>query len=320
MAAAVMAGALAASVLSACGSGSASATKDASGKTVVKLGLMPISALAPLHLGMRKGIFDKHGIKLQTQVAQSGAAIVPAVVSGEQQFGFANSLTLMIARSKGVPVKIVAPAAQAGPGPSQKYEGVIVKKDSPIRAPADLAGKTVAVNALNDIGGLLISAALRKEGVDPKSIKWTEIGFPDVNAAVEAGRVDAAYQTEPFLYQATRAGSRVVLYQYPDLGDRITIASYFTSERFAKQNPKVVSDFRAAVDESYKYADAHEAEVRSIVTTFTKIPEPVARKMVLPSWSSDLDPQGNGLDLVGRVAAEDGLIKQRPDFGDLIAK
>ena len=305
-------------VLTACGSGGA-ATTDASGITTVKVGVMPIAALAPLYLGMRKGTFERHGIKLEPQVTQSGAAIVPAVLSGKQQFGFANPVTLMTAREKGLPIKIVAQASQAGPGESQEFEGVIVAEDSPIREPADLAGKTVAVNALNNIGGLLISGALEKEGVDPASIEFMEIGFPEANAAVEAGRVDAAYQTEPFLYQAEQAGQRVVLHQYPVLGDRITIANYFTGEQFAKQSPEVVEGFRAAVNESLEYATAHPDEVRRIVTTFTKIPKAAAEKMTLPGWSPDPDPKSNGLDLVGRLAADAGLLKEQPDFGELIA-
>jgi NitT/TauT family transport system substrate-binding protein len=314
--------------LAACGSssdsGSSSSTATASSGarklTTIKVGTLPISALAPLYLGMEKGIFERHGLKLDPDVAQSGAAIVPAVMSGQQQFGFANVVSLMVAHDKGLPVKIVAKGSQAGPGASQKFEGVIVKGDGPIKTPADLAGKTLAVNAVNDIGGLLISGALQKVGVDPKSIKFLEVGFPDVNAAVDAGRVDGAYQTEPFLSQALHGGDRVVLYQYPRLGKEITIASYFTSDKYAQDNPEVIKDFRAAMNESLTYASTHEDEVRQVVTTFTKIPAAAAETMTLPGWDPNLDPAQNGLDLVGQLAVQAGIIKAAPDFGQLIAR
>jgi NitT/TauT family transport system substrate-binding protein len=324
--------ALSALVPAACGSdsgssgspasaGDTSASSGAGGDlTTVKVGVLPISALAPLYLGIEKGIFERHGLKLEPQVAQSGAAIIPAVASGQQEFGFANVVSLMIAHDKGLPLKIVAKGSQAGPGRSQRFEGVIVKGDSSIRTPADLAGKTLAVNALNDIGGLLISGALEKEGVDPKSIKFTEIGFPDANTAVDAGRVDAAYQTEPFLSQAQHEGARVVLFQYPALGREITIASYFTRDQYAQENPQVVKEFKAAMDESLEYASAHEPEVRDIVTTFTKIPPQAARSMTLPGWDPNLDPAQNGLDLVAGLAAQEGLVKSRPDFNEFIAR
>lgn len=308
-------------VVAGCGGSSSNSSTASTGQklTTVKLGVLPISALSPVYLGMQKGIFEKHGLKLEPQVAQSGAAIVPAVVSGQYQFGFANVVSLMIAHDKGLPVKIVAQGSQAGPGKSSRFEGVIVKGSSSIKTPADLAGKTIAVNALNDIGGVLINGALEKKGVDPKSIHYTEVGFPDVNAAVDAGRVDAAYQTEPFLSQALHSGDRVVLYQYPTLGKETTIATYFTSSQFLQSHKDVVDNFRAAMNESLQYASSHESDVRSIVTTFTKIPPEAAQKMILPGWDTSLDPAANGLDLVAQLAKQQGLVKSPPDLQDLIA-
>lgn len=309
---------LSVTVVTGCGSGSAGPSKNADGSTTVKVGTLPISALAPLYLGMEKGIFKRHKIHIEPQVAQSGASIIPAVVSGQQQFGFANCVSLMAGHDKGLPLRIVAQGSEAGPGASQKFEGVIVSKNSQIRKPADLAGKTIAVNALNDIGGLLISGALQKQGVNASSIKYSEIGFPNVNAAVDSGRVDAAYQTEPFLGQAMQSGDRVILYQYPVLGNQITIGNYFTSKTFASKNPQVVKQFRDAINESLSYATGHPSEVRQAVTTFTKIPKMAAEKMVLPSWRTDLDPKQNGLDLVGQLAVQNGLIKKQPNFGEFI--
>ncbi|HEY4277229.1 MAG TPA: ABC transporter substrate-binding protein [Conexibacter sp.] len=311
-------------VVSACGSdsGSSSATASSGGGdgklTTVKVGTLPISALAPLYLGIERGIFRRHGLDVQPQIAQSGAAIVPAVVSGDQQFGFANVVSVMVAKDKGLPIRIVAQGSQAGPGPSQRFEGVIVKKGSDITSPSDLAGKTMAVNAVNDIGGLLIEGALERDGVDTSSIRFVEIGFPDANTAVDAGRVDAAYQTEPFLSQAVAAGDRVVLYQYPTLGREITIGSYFTGDQYAQQNPQVVREFRDAMNESLQYATAHDDEARQAVTTFTRIPPAAVRAMTMPSFNTDLDPESSGLSLIGQLAVQQRLIRTAPDFDQLI--
>jgi NitT/TauT family transport system substrate-binding protein len=311
--------------VSACGSdsGSSSASSTSSdassGKlTTVKVGTLPISALAPLYLGIDRGIFRRHGLDVQPQIAQSGAAIVPAVMSGDEQFGFANVVSEMVAKDKGLPIKIVAQGSQAGPGASQRFEGVIVKKGSDITRPSDLAGKTMAVNAVNDIGGLLIEGALQRDGVDTSGIRFVEVGFPDANTAVDTGRVDAAYQTEPFLSQAVAAGDRVVLYQYPALGREISIASYFTSDQYAQQNPDVVREFRDAMNESLQYATAHEDEARDEVTKFTRIPAAAARVMTLPGWNTSLDPETTGLSLIGQLALQQRLIRSAPDFNELI--
>ena len=42
------------------------------------------------------------------ETAQGGAAIVPGVVSGQYQFGFSNVVSLLLAQSRNVPIKVVA--------------------------------------------------------------------------------------------------------------------------------------------------------------------------------------------------------------------
>lgn len=306
--------------LAACGGDDDSGGAAQEGPTTVKVGVLPISALAPLYLGIEKGFFADERLRIEPQVAQAGSALVPSVLSGEAQFAFGNVVSVLIAGDKGLPIRIIAQGAQAGPGPSSRYEAVITSKRSGIRKPADLAGKTVAVNALDNIGGLMISGALEKLGVDSGRVRYTEIPFPEVNAAVDAGRVDAAYQTEPFLTQARRDGHRVVLEQYPTLAPKVPIAAYFTSERYMQEHPEIVQRFRSAMNRSLQYAAAHEREARAIVPTFTKIPSALARGMVLPSWSTDLDPARSGLQLVTDLAREQGLVKERVDLGRLIAR
>src|SRR6266511_3155635 len=59
-----------------------------------------------------------------------------------------------------LPVVDAAPAYiadKARPG----FSGVFVMPNSPIKTPADLAGKKIAVNTLNNVGGLVISAVLQ---------------------------------------------------------------------------------------------------------------------------------------------------------------
>src|SRR5262245_49898302 len=74
----------------------------------VTVGVIPIVDVAPIYLGKSKGFFSKRNIDLNLTLAQGGAAIVPAVVSGQYQFGFSNVVSLLLAQSKGLPLKVVA--------------------------------------------------------------------------------------------------------------------------------------------------------------------------------------------------------------------
>ena len=61
-------------------------------------------------------------------------------------------------------------------------------KDGPIKSGKDLEGKTIAVNTLKNICEVTIKASLEKEGVDVDKLKFTEVPFPDMLAALENGR------------------------------------------------------------------------------------------------------------------------------------
>lgn len=311
-------------LLAACGSSTPTATpavsKNGTTTVDVNVGDIPISACAPLYLGMKEGFFAQQHIRVNPIPTEAGSTIIPAVTSGHEQFGFANIVSLLIAANKGLPVRIITQGSQAGPGPSSKFEGVIVPANSPITTPADLAGKTIAVNALNDIGGVLISGALQKLGVNTSNIHYTEIPFPQINAAVAKGQVDAGYQTQPFLTQAIHSGDRVVLYQYPTLAKEITIAVYFTTSTYDASHPSVVAGFQKAMNESLAYAQSHPAAVAAIVPTFTQIPASVANNILEPSWNTSLNPQTSGLALVANLCVKQKLCSAPPKFSKLILK
>jgi len=196
------------------------------------------------------------------------------------------------------------------------YSAVLVKAGSPVHTAADLAGKTVAVNTLQNIGDTTVRASVRKAGGDPKAVKFVELAFPDMPAALQAGRVDAIWVVEPFLTAATAAGGRVVASNYVDAGPDLTVATYFTSTQLAKTNPDLVKRFTEAMTESPRYADAHPDEVRRILGTYTQIAPDVAAKIVLPKWPTDINR--DSVRTLANLAVGDGLMDKAPDVDALL--
>ena len=118
----------------------------------------------------------------------------------------------MIARTSGIPISVVALSEVESTDQASNWQNILVKGSSSIRTPADLAGKTIAVNALKGVGEVMIRAALDKVGVDQNSIKLLALPFPAMRAALNNGQVDAIWTPEPFLSQAiTIDGARIVL-------------------------------------------------------------------------------------------------------------
>src|SRR5690625_2118349 len=120
------------SLLTACGSNAATDdVSDVNGDLIsIEVGVIPAVDVSPVYLGIEEGIFEKHGLDVSATVAQGGAAIVPAVESGDFDFGFSNVTSLIIASSTGMPIQIVAPGPQTTGGSMTAYASVMVRSDS----------------------------------------------------------------------------------------------------------------------------------------------------------------------------------------------
>ncbi|MCX4480193.1 ABC transporter substrate-binding protein [Streptomyces cellulosae] len=309
--------ALLAVAATACGSSSSgSSGKSSDGVTTVRVGVIPIVDVAPIYLGEKKGFYKERGLDLTLETSQGGAAIVPGVVSGQFQFGFSNTTSLMVARSRNVPVRAVANGVASTGKAGADFGGVVVKGDSPVKSPKDLAGKKVAVNTLKNIGDTSVRESVRKAGGDPRSVEFVELPFDQMPAALDAGQVDAAWVVEPSLSVAREQGARVVASNFVDVSPDLTIALYFTSDKLAQQDPDLVKKFAEATRESLAYAAGHPDEVRDILATYTKIPEKTVQALTLPRWPEE--PDRASLERLGELGRQDGLFDEAPDLDALL--
>ncbi|WP_328875040.1 ABC transporter substrate-binding protein [Streptomyces sp. NBC_00287] len=307
--------------VTACGSsddgGSSDGKGSSGGVTTVTVGLIPIVDVAPLYLGQEKGFYEKQGLKLKLTTAQGGAAIVPAVVSGQYQFGFSNMTSLMIAQSNNVPVKAIANGIASTGEDGKDFGGLTVKQDSAVKSPKDLEGKKVAVNTLKNINETAVRESVRKAGGDPDKVQFVELAFDQMPAALDAGQIDAAMVVEPALATIKSQGAREIASSLVDVAPNLTVAMYFTSTQYAQENPELVKKFQDATAESLAYADAHPDEVRQIVTTYTKIPPAVLEQVTLPKWPAD--PNRASIEKLMQLGEDDGLFKTAPDLDKLLS-
>src|SRR5215210_3376141 len=278
----------------------------------VKIGLIPIADVAPVFVGIKQGFFKQQGIELQPQFAAGGAAITPAVLSGDFDIGFSNTVSLLIASSKGLPVQIISQGVLGGPDLSKPWADVLIPKGSDIKDPKDLEGKTIAANTLNNICEVTINATLEEKGVDVSKLKYTEIPFPEMVAALEKGRVDAACVVEPFVTQGKGAGMRGIDPFYAGTAPDLTVATYFASREYIEKNPEIVDRFVTAMEKSLQYASEHPDEVRDVLTEYTEIPPEAAKAINLPSWKPELTE--DTIQRLSELSQKYGLIEEQPDL------
>src|SRR3954447_22155006 len=98
----VGAAAIVAVAVAGCGGGSPASGTGSSGKvTTVKVGYVPYADMGPAFLAQQKGIFRKHGLNVEFRPAANPTAIVAAMLSGQEQFGFVTDSVLINVNIKG---------------------------------------------------------------------------------------------------------------------------------------------------------------------------------------------------------------------------
>ena len=268
----------------------------------ISVAVIPIADCAPIYLGKAKGFFAKQNLDVVLSTQGGGAAIIPGVLSGQLQFGFSNVPSLLIAQTKGLKFIGIAPGVASTGVSGHDFCATLVPGDSPIKNAKDLSGKTVAVNNLNNIGQVAVRAGVKAAGGDPDSIKYIEVPFPDMPAALADHRIEAGWMVEPFVTIAQSRGDRVVDWPFVAIAPKAEIAVYFASVQYANANADMVKRFKAAISESLAYADTHSDEVRKIIPTYTRISAEIAGKIILPIWP----PKFN---LVSAQAMADDMLK-----------
>jgi NitT/TauT family transport system substrate-binding protein len=279
-------------------------------ETSLRVGVIPIVDVAPLYLGREQGFFEEENLAIEPVPAQGGAAIVPSVVSGDFQIGFANVVSLLIARDRGIPVTIVAEGTKGGKDERSDSSALLVRGDGKIQTAEDLEGTTIALNTLKNVTEVTAKAALEEQGVDVDKLDFVEVPFPDMIPALESGRVDAVFVVEPFVTLGKQGGARQITAPFAATAPNLSTATYFTTERYLAGHEDVVRRFTRALEKSLRYAEDHPDEAREILLTYTEIPEPAAENLTLPNW----DPEINraGVARLGELSQKHGLLENAP--------
>jgi len=269
-----------------------------------------------LSYGVDQGFFEAHDLEVEVQPSQGGATVVPAVTSGSAQIGGSNVVSILLAAHEGLPLKIVAPGTFVQNDPEQDFSAIIAAGDSDIRAPADLEGRTLALNTLKNVAEATAKESLSKQGVDISKVRLTEVDFPDMTAALDQGRVDAVFSIEPFVTQALGAGHRVVDRPYVGTKPGLQVGCYFTSEEYLNENRDVVERFHEAVGDTAADIAEDPEGFRAFLPEASEIPPPAAAEVILPLWKADSDEAS--LELTAELMDRYGISDGQPDTSDVI--
>ena len=287
-----------------------------------KLGYMKIVDNAAMFLAMEKGFFRAEGLELETVPMAGGALIVQGVTSGDLQFGWTNVISLYQAHVEGFDFKLIAGGATNVKAKSESH-AILVAKNSPIKTAKDLEGKTVAVNTLNNIVHLLARAWIDKNGGSSAKVKFVEVPFPQMEAVLSAGKIDAASIHEPFATAAIQKGDSHVLTQpWGDVLPKFLIASWFASEKWLAKNKDTGQAFVRAINRGIDAIQADPEGSRAAMIKWAGLNPDLAGKIGLPLFEKSISEKDlqSTIDLTQKYKLIARGFKARDVISDLAPK
>jgi NitT/TauT family transport system substrate-binding protein len=236
---------------------------------VVRIVTTPIDTGAQAFYAEDLGMFKRAGLDVQITIVGNGPSIAAAISGGTFDIGQSNVPSLAAAREHGLPFVMIAPSSIYTPL-TPSTAAILVAKNSTVRSARDLNGKVIAVSGLLNIGQVTTAQWIDRNGGDSTTVKWVEMPFSEMTAALTAGRVDAVESAYPAIDTALAAGHRVLDAGYEATAKEFAIGAWFCTADYAKTHPDVVRRFVAVMGESARWANAHHAESAAILEKWTK--------------------------------------------------
>lgn len=280
----------------------------------ITVGVLPIVDVAPVHLALERGLFGKHGLDVRVELVQGGAAAIPALVSGDLQLTYGNWVSFLLANQEGIELRAVAAGVAAAPG----FTELLAGPGSPLEGnPSGLAGATIAINTLNNIGELAVLSTLRQAGISPDQVRLVEIAFPDMGAALDRGDVDVIWASEPVPTTVkSQLGAVTVIDSFVGPMAGFPVAGYQATSGFVAANPRTVAAFNRALAEAVAIIDADQAAARAAILGSTSLPAEIVDALALPDYRATMD--ASTLARVRDYLVEFSMLKPGLDVDELV--
>jgi sulfonate transport system substrate-binding protein len=184
-------------------------TGRSQGSGQVTLGVAPSADMSLFIIAVKKGFLEKQGLKAQLKVFDSSPKAVEALVAQQADVTANTEPPHLAARARGARVVQVMTAYLTG------QTNALVVNSGTIGKPADLVGKTVAVQRGSG-SNFHMAWFLERNKIPADQVKVAFMAAPDQVAAFARNDVQAFFGWEPFVTRAketvpnTKVWSRAV--------------------------------------------------------------------------------------------------------------
>lgn len=239
------------------------ASAESAEPTLVRVALT--TGTSSIAIADQEGFFADHGIDIEITELATGTETIAAVQGGSADIAYADTFAGVNAIHNGFDVKLVAGANHTSPAVNY-----LVRADSDIQSPADLAGAKLGIGGV-PFFRVFANNFLEANDVDPAAVEFTIVkqgqSLPE---ALENGSIDAiqslGYQVA-YLNDGVGEG-----YDFRTIGDPDTSAyqnpdavqaGWWTSQSWADANADTAHAFADAYREFAVWFNALDTEART---------------------------------------------------------
>lgn len=251
----------------------------AQGVTAVgeQLGWLANSQMAGDFVALDKGYFKEGGIDLKIQPGGPAIDPVQVVAGGGTMLGNAASIsTMLIARSRGLPLKAFGAGLQRHP-----FAFIFFTKTG-IKTPRDFIGKTIGIQPT---ARPLLDAVLTKYQIPKDRVKVLAVGGDSTPLVTRQVDVITGWLINAAQMDAAQSAGNVAYFRLWDLGIRMYALTYFTTDQALRDRKEVLARFLGASARGWVYAAQHPEEaIDSLLRRTTGLD----RALELKTWQNEI--------------------------------
>jgi NitT/TauT family transport system substrate-binding protein len=266
---------------------------------------------ALLDVGVRAGIFKKHGLDLEISAFTGGTRLVQAETAGSIDIAF-NTGPDMAMIFKGAPVRAVALVSD-----SPLDLCLLVRPDLPVAAPSDLKGKRITVSSPFAMTAWMTRELSRQEGWGAEGIALVPSASGPAFALLKTKDIDGITTDLGTGLQAQKRGDAKVVVRFSERVKNLTMYVFFASEKMIAEQPDTVRRFLVAWFETLDYVAAHKRETLQVAREVTSHDEDILSELydlVLPLISRSGRFEQRSLDTLAESYVDLKLLPAKPEM------
>lgn len=276
----------------------------------LKVGYLPITHSLAVVVADKLNTGKYKNLKLELVKFSSWPELLDAYNSGKIQAASELLVLALAGAERGVPESVVALSHRHG-------DILTVAKD--VNSIRDLKGKRVAIPHRMSVHNILLSQALKKEGLTLKNVEWIEMPPPDMPAALARGDIKGFIVAEPFGTKAIQAGFGKKLVNAKDIWPDYICCGLVINPSFKKQYPAATKEYVESFTAAGRYIDANRREAIKIARQYMNIDEKVLEQSLSLDVSyGDLRLKRGEVEQLQKYALELNLLKKPVNLDSLL--